>query len=275
MARFVPKQALPVDAKTYAEILGDGTQNVAHQIMSYISPFPEGSIVHDNACGQGVVSKAIMSQSPISITIHATDIWPKMVEVTNSMASKNSWPIESATIASEDLTFTDDFFTHTVMNFGIHMVKSSTSAAFQIYRTLKPGGTAIFTVWADKIFIKAVTSGHERTRPAGISPPPGVTKHWMELEQIYRTLQDAGFDQKNFRYETVATSIEVKSSRRWAEIVWSFMGALDPGWVEEDEVRWDEAVDAIQKALEEWNGFEKKDGVAKLTMQAHVVIVTR
>jgi hypothetical protein len=74
MARFVPKQAVPVDAKYYAEILGDGKQDVAHQVISYISPLPEGSIVHDNACGQGVVSKAIMAQSPKSITIHATDI---------------------------------------------------------------------------------------------------------------------------------------------------------------------------------------------------------
>jgi hypothetical protein len=97
----------------------------------------------------------------------------------------------------------------------------------------------------------------------------------MELEQVSKTLQDAGFDQKNFRYETVATSIEVRNLRRWAEIVGSFMGALDSGWVEEDEVRWDEAVGAIQKVLEEWKRFEKKDGVAKLTMQAHVVIVTK
>jgi SAM-dependent methyltransferase len=198
-----------------------------------------------------------------------------MVETTNFLASKSSWPVESAAMASEELTFADDFFTHTVMNLGIHMVKSSISAAFEVYRTLKPGGTAIFTVWADKIFINAITSGHERTRPEGISPPTGVTKHWMELEQVSKVLQDAGFDQKNFRYETVATSIEVKNSRRWAEIIWSFMGALDSGWKEADEVKWNDAVGASQQVLEEWNRFKKKDDVAKLTMQAHVVIVTK
>lgn len=276
MAQFVPKQAFPMDAKYYTELLGDGTQDVADQIPSFIPPLPEGSIVHDNACGQGIASKSIMAQSPKSITIHATDIWAKMVEATDLLASQHSWPIKSATMASEDLTFADDFFTHSIMNFGIHMVKSSASAASEVYRTLKPGGTAIFTLWADKIFIDAITAGHERTRPAVTPPPPGVTKIRMELEQVSQILQDAGFDQKNIRYETAATSIEVKDSKRWATIAWSFMGAQGSGWEEEDEARWDDAVDAVQKVLEDWEQFKKNDdGVGKIILSAHVVIVTK
>ncbi|CAI6334290.1 unnamed protein product [Periconia digitata] len=276
MARFVPKQALPLEAKYYAEILGDGTQDVANQIVSYISPLPEGTVLHDNACGQGIASKAIMAQSPKSISIHATDIWAKMVEATKAVASQNSWPIECATMASEDLTFEDNFFTHTVMNFGIHMVKSSAAAASEIYRTLKPGGTAIFTVWADTILIDAVNSGHERTRSAGTPPPTGVTKHWMGVNQVSQVLEQAGFDHKNIRHETAATSIEVQDSRRWAQIVWSFMGALDSGWEKEDETRWEEAVDTVQKVLETWDGFKKhEEGDGKLTMTANVVIVTK
>ncbi|PVI03414.1 S-adenosyl-L-methionine-dependent methyltransferase [Periconia macrospinosa] len=274
MAECVPKQAFSKDAKYYAEILGHGTQDIAHKIVAYISPLVQGSIIHDNACGQGVAAKAIMAQSPHSITIHATDIWPEMVDATQQVASQNGWPIECAKMPSENLTFTDNLFTHTVMNFGIRMVQSSTSAAAEVYRTLKPGGTAIFTIWAESIFIRAIAAGHERTRPKGTSPP-GL-KHWMKLEQLSDILQNAGFDPRKIRYEKAATYIDVTSPRRWSEITWSFMGAGEHGWNEEDEVRWDEAIEASMKVLEEWEGFEKKDdGTGKITLTAHVVIVEK
>jgi ubiquinone/menaquinone biosynthesis C-methylase UbiE len=51
----------------------------------------------------------------------------------------------------QDLTFPDEMFTHSFTNFAIFSLPDNEAAraASHIYRTLKPGGTAAITTWAE------------------------------------------------------------------------------------------------------------------------------
>ncbi|TEY85742.1 hypothetical protein BOTCAL_0013g00500 [Botryotinia calthae] len=72
---FIPKQMMAKTAAIYKELTGDSSIDAAkHTITRLLPPFTADAIIHDNGCGTGEVTKAIMeSNSPEGITIKATD----------------------------------------------------------------------------------------------------------------------------------------------------------------------------------------------------------
>jgi ubiquinone/menaquinone biosynthesis C-methylase UbiE len=97
------------------------------------------SVLLDNACGNGVVTEAVMeTQRPGIFNIHAIDMNPKMCEATAALAASKGWSnnVRTAAMPSESLEFDDDTFTHSFSNFIINQAQDPEKVAANIYRTL-------------------------------------------------------------------------------------------------------------------------------------------
>jgi hypothetical protein len=83
--KWKPKQCVEVNSAVLS------SQKIAKHIMGLLFPFPPGSFIHDNACGKGVISKDIIDFPPDGtqdISIHATDLFPAMVEECHALAAE-------------------------------------------------------------------------------------------------------------------------------------------------------------------------------------------
>lgn len=147
---FVPKKAMSFDSKLFNIIGADETLSIARHIMNLLgSPaFPAAAVIHDAACGLGPVTESILATAPPStIKIHATDIAPPMANVYNLLAEAKTWPCRAEIMDAQNLAFPDATFSHVFLSFGLPIMDDPVAAASEMYRTLKPGGTAVTAFW--------------------------------------------------------------------------------------------------------------------------------
>ncbi|KAF1846907.1 uncharacterized protein K460DRAFT_248635, partial [Cucurbitaria berberidis CBS 394.84] len=181
---------------------GKVTSEFAAHNLTLLSPIPSGSIIHDNACGSGTVSRHILSASPPpEVKIHATDMDQVFIDVLQSDVLKNGWPIEVLNERSESLlSFYDDYFTHSITNIAIFFTSSGgLDGTREIYRTLQPGGTAVVNCWEAVTWLLPIKLVHDATRPGKpfFAPP----LQWSDGKQIQKIMADAGFKKENTRVE--------------------------------------------------------------------------
>lgn len=139
MAQFIPKQRLPLTPALMQELMGDVSLQVARRCVALVPPMTSSSLLLDNACGNGVVTEAVMeTQSPGTFIIHATDMNPKMCEATAALATSKGWfsSVKTAAMPSEALEFNNNTFTHSFSNFIINQAQDPEKVAANIYRTL-------------------------------------------------------------------------------------------------------------------------------------------
>lgn len=85
-----------------------------------------------------------------------------------------------------------------------------------------------------------------------------------------------GFEEQKIKISTSDVFLEIQDSNRWATILWSYLGTRDDGWHQEDEDRWDEAIEIMAKELESSPAYRKNsDGTASLRFTANVSISTK
>ncbi|KAJ4335731.1 hypothetical protein N0V95_008814 [Ascochyta clinopodiicola] len=227
------------------------TAQFAEHNLSLIPSIPNGSIIHDNACGSGTVSRAILSspEKPQDIKIHATDIDPPFLSALTYAAKSNSWPIEVTNQKSEELEFKDNTFTHSITNIAIFFTSAAgVDGAREIYRTLKPGGVAVVNCWAYVTWLAPVRNVHEFIRPGKPFPTPVVA--WHDGQHIQKVLKEAGFEEGKITIEKSDAWAVVKRSglRDWAEKSWAYLGGI-AGWFDGDGETWDQAVDKLVELL--------------------------
>ncbi|TGO25873.1 hypothetical protein BPAE_0071g00450 [Botrytis paeoniae] len=94
---FVPKQMMAKTAALYKELTGDSSIDAAkHAIARLLPPFTADAIIHDNGCGTGEVTKAIMeSHPPEGILVQATDRNQYMIDSCLEFATAGNWPVEA------------------------------------------------------------------------------------------------------------------------------------------------------------------------------------
>lgn len=148
---FVPKKAMPLDRKRFQIIGADETLEIAQHTMTLLPtpPFPGDAVIHDAACGLGPVTVSILATAslPPTIKIHATDIAPPIVNVYNQSAEARHWPCRAEVMDAQKLTFPDASFSHVFLSFGLPLMDDPVAAASEMYRTLRPGGTAVTAFW--------------------------------------------------------------------------------------------------------------------------------
>jgi ubiquinone/menaquinone biosynthesis C-methylase UbiE len=250
------------------------SQFAAHN-LTLIPSIPSGSIIHDNACGDGTVSRLILTSSPPSdLQIHATDIDQVFLDRLSADVSTHTWPISVSNQKSEALSFPDNFFTHSICNIGIiFTTQGGLDGAKEIYRTLQPGGTAIANCWQHITWLPPFMRAVATTRPGVPMRPPPVS--WADGTQLQKVLREAGFSAEKMRVETSEAWAKTGDLRAWAEKMWAFLGVQGGGWREGDEEKWEAAVDTLVEGMLAQEGTKRVGEEVWMRATQWVVVATK
>jgi len=273
---FKPKQALGFDGALLKELQGDVSDSIARQLLEDLPSLNESSVIHDNGCGYGAVTMAIMeSDPPTGTKVNATDVNPMFLAQLRAKLTENpSWPVKVETMDACKLTFADNTYDLSLTNFVFAGLPDDTGAASHIMRTLKPGGTGVIAVWAEMPWHVALENAHHKTRGAEEPMAPFLSKSWYKKERIEQVTEEASWKGVKFvqkeAYLNLGTDL-----RRWATIAWTFLGTPVGGWQQRDEDKWDDALDSIVEELQNCEGFKVEDGVNRIRMVADVAIAQK
>jgi ubiquinone/menaquinone biosynthesis C-methylase UbiE len=134
-APFVPKQALKFDGALLQELQGNVSDAIARNLLREdLPPIAPSSVVHDNECGYGAVTMAIMDSNPFDgIQVHATDVNPKFTaQLQAKLAQNPCWPVKIDTMDACNLTFPDNTFTLSLTAFVFPGLSDDVAAATHI-----------------------------------------------------------------------------------------------------------------------------------------------
>jgi ubiquinone/menaquinone biosynthesis C-methylase UbiE len=196
-------------AADYEAGTGGCTRDVARYIVDICPPYDSTSVILDNACGTGIVTQEILrkgSGSPnASFTIACVDGVPAMVDLARhtDYASNPSAKVSFDVMSGEDLSFPDNHFTHSFTNMGILFFKDGLKGAKEIYRTLKPGGTAIVTSWEDLGYIRIIHQTQKAINPDEPLMKVPILDQWYQATHLMETLREAGFGDVQVHTRTV------------------------------------------------------------------------
>ena len=227
------------------------------------------SRVLEIAAGTGVVTRALASALPESVSIVATDLNQAMLDQA-SIAEMNR-TVEWRQADAMRLPFDDGTFDAVVCQFGVMFFPEKSKAFSEARRVLRPGGVFIFNVW-DRIeeneFADTVTTALASLFPG--DPPRFMarTPHgYHDLRIIERDLASGGFTASP-RIDTVAARSRATSSRVPA-IAYCQGTPLRNEIEARDASRLGEATDRAADAIAGRFGRGAVDG----KIQAHVVTV--
>jgi ubiquinone/menaquinone biosynthesis C-methylase UbiE len=268
---FTPKQAIPFDGALLQELQGNVSDTIAADLLHDLPALSSSSIVHDNGCGYGAVTLAIMKLAT-GAQVHATDVNPMfLAQLKANLAQHPEWPVKVDTMDATKLTFLDSTFDLSLTTFVFAGLTDDVAAAKHILRTLKPGGTGVVAVWKEMPWHVALENAHYRTRGADEPMAPFLSKSWYKKEKLSQVVAEAGW--KNVEYVEKTAWLELGPDlKRWARIAWTFLGGPVGGWQQRDEDKWEEAIESIVEELEKSELHKVENGVHKIRMVADVAI---
>jgi len=243
-------------ASEYERQVASVTRKIATQILTLLPPITPSSIIHDNACGPGIVTLDILSQATASNmpppTIYATDFAEAMVvQLQDAIDAQNLKTVTAQVMDGSDLSaFGDNTFTHSITSFGIFAFPDAVAGTKHIFRTLKPGGVAIITTWKYPGKLHFVNEVLQDLAPG--STPFWPFQGWLEEEKLRGVLEEGGFEKGNIEIHVKETiqditdlemTLQLYDSPYWNDV----KAQLD----EEQKGRWK---DVVRKKLEERKG---------------------
>lgn len=281
---WVPKQ-FPIQDEDWYNIIGGRTTNdVASFIFSQLlGPLPPNTIMHEAAAGQApLANMALSTASPealASLRLYISDINSAMLNFARmTVEQKHEFPAaqtQFVTLDACDLSaFEDDMFTLTALTFGLAIMPSPQKAAAEMYRTLKPGGTAVSAFWSQQPTGFSLTEAHYAMRAPGrklkLEPP----KESLDPEVMKGYMQSGGFEDVQMHFHTVL--LDVPDVRKYVNGLWAVIGETKDGWKQEDEDNWDACVDKAVEILKKAKGVEDLgNGHVKVEMIAMVAVAKK
>ncbi|OIW26549.1 S-adenosyl-L-methionine-dependent methyltransferase [Coniochaeta ligniaria NRRL 30616] len=278
---FVPRQAIAPTPELYDELVADGMENLAKATLAQFPPITSGAVVHDNGCGTGAGTSALMallSDRADKLSIKGTDINEQALAVYREQAAKKAWPAEGIHMDSAALSFPDDTFTHSIGNALLFVLPDDGAGALrETYRTLRPGGLAAVNSWAYVPNMEPVRAASRATRPGGTPVPRQGLDRWARTEHLRGLVRESGFEKDKIREVQADVHVTTSEVTRYAAMLWSFIGGTGPtGWLESDEENWDRAVEIVKEQLRKTEGYKEIDG-GKLQLKfiANIVIAMK
>ncbi|KAK2963754.1 putative S-adenosyl-L-methionine-dependent methyltransferase [Blattamonas nauphoetae] len=223
---------------------------IVNHFLSLIPPLDSSSIVHDNACGTGIVTQTIIANmelktsqddQPSNLTFHCTDFSPDMIDKLSAKIQKFGWNNVTATVMdASQLTFDDESFTHSFTNFGLFFLPDPVQGASHIFRTLKHGGISISTTWGKVGYLASMRKADELTRPDLPSITDTFTDNWTQESFIGSVFEDGGFAGSHgiVTFDRCETSLQANSIEEHTHSFWTLFGYSDKGWTEDDKKKW-------------------------------------
>ncbi|KAH8711543.1 Ubiquinone/menaquinone biosynthesis C-methyltransferase UbiE [Beauveria bassiana] len=191
-------------AQSYEHSTGGSTRAIARQILELESlrnlfDAPHDAVVLDNACGTGIVAEEIINRcrrqssggvggvGGVVPEIRAADPVEKMVAACAAKFSSLGVTdrCSAAVMPGERLTFADGTFSHSITNMGLMFYTDAAVGARELHRTLRPGGVAVVTTWAqlgqvDDILYPA----QQRARPGAELIKMPIEPRWFDPAQL-------------------------------------------------------------------------------------------
>ncbi len=146
------------------------------------------------AAGTGVVTRALASMLPDSVSIVATDLNQPMLDHASALGTKRA--VEWRQADAMQLPFQDGAFDAVVCQFGVMFFPEKSRAYSEARRVLRSGGVFIFNVW-DRIeeneFANTVTTALETLFPE--DPPRFLarTPHGYYDHETIKASSGSGF----------------------------------------------------------------------------------
>lgn len=181
-------------AASYEQRTLECSREVAQHLIFAAPQIAPGSRVLDNACGTGIVTKELL-KTYSDVRIYAVDFSDSMLDVVQPMLQQNGLAdrVTAAKMNGIDLQFQDGIFDVSFTNFAIFFFPDPSKGAKELYRTLKPGGTACLTAWQYFGWLPVLHEIQKTVKPD--DPPfaiPMLAK-WHERETMVETLKAGGF----------------------------------------------------------------------------------
>ena len=280
---FTPKQMYPKSAALLDEIMGTTTEDVSHHLFETLLPnsnalITSTSVIHDNGCGTGAVTAALMATHPArTVKVYCTDSNQYVLDGCKARISENGWNnVTTALMRAQEITFPDTMFTHSFTNFVVMHLDDPHIAAGHLYRTLKAGGVCTVCTWKIMPHVRPVEEAHRITRGDGVPFPMATPEHMLLPSTLRNFLISGGFAEENIQMDAFTLHQKIKDLKHWCTILWSFLGARGDGWKKEDEEKWDEVIQIIVDSIEK-SEFCKKDadGSRVITYVANIARATK
>ena len=224
----------------YEHRVGHACRAVAAHLPPLFKHFPaSGGTVHDNACGTGAATQEFLKVYP-SAEVSASDVAPPMVQSFKAIIATD--PTLTAQVKdlrlenSETLTYADNSFDANLTNFGIFFFPDPVAGAKQIYRTLKPGGTAAITLWKSFGFKPILWEVQERIKPVNPLTELPLMEPWCDPKKLEKVLMDGGFERVEF--SVVKEGMWGKEKADFVTVLLENFGAMVArNWTDEEKAK--------------------------------------
>ena len=217
------------------------------------------------ACGTGLLTRELVAVLPPTATVEATDLNEAMLAIAQArLAAPNvRWRPADAMA----LPFDAGVFSVAVCGFGVMFFPDRVAAARQVRRTLKPGASYWFTVWASRAENPVARLAHETIASFFDDDAPSFSQTpfgYHDKSQIAADLRDAGF-----------TSIDIETVDKHTDGMAAADAAVglvqgNPGVLAIRE-RARTTPEAVTAAVADAIRREFRDGPVRSPMRAHVV----
>jgi ubiquinone/menaquinone biosynthesis C-methylase UbiE len=227
-----------------------------------------GWSVLDVATGSG---NAAIAAARLGARVTGVDYVPELLERARQRSASEGFEIEYVEGDAEALPFGDARFDATTTMFGSMFAPNHASAASELLRVTKPGGTIAIAAWTPTGFIGELfkTTGKHVPPPAGVQSPLlwGTEDHLRGL--FGDSIASLRSEERVFTYRMQTAEEFCEQFRRWYGPTLKAFEALES----------DEARAALQADIDDlarrWDRLESDDAVAIPAAYLETIVVTR
>lgn len=229
-------------APNYHHLTSNTTYLIAQRALE-LAPIPTdpSALIHDNACGPGIATLAILEQCKASgqpiPNILATDYTPAMIDaLSENIPSEH---VQSSVQDSQALPYVNEHFDYTICNISLANFDSPSLALKELRRTSKPGATTVITHWKvfglGELLHRALEIFKGVAQPA----PPVAGKELMEEGVIAEMMIQAGWERE--KVQTYAVEVQSEQVVGAVEFLTGPFLPVVKGMAEGDIERWRES----------------------------------
>lgn len=155
---------------------------------------------------------------------------------------KKESPVKADVMDAQELSYSDGQFTHVYARLGLHLTADPDKAAREVYRVLKPGGTAIFTSPTRPAWIDLFQDAQQKVAPHTVLWKGPMSEEWYTEKKLHDVLTAGGF--RNIKISKMKTNHSVSMIRGFVDGMRGQLAkSITEGWTEEAKQQFEVAIE--------------------------------